>query len=90
MMITLKKTSKYQESRDKFVKNNVKRGEALIKTIRLLVENPMHPSLHLEKLIGSGVWTIRIDSGNRIYFIWIDKNTVLLIDIGPHDKYRRY
>jgi len=44
----------------------------------------------MEKLKGSLYWTIRISLSNRIFFIWIDKKTALLIDIGPHDKYRKF
>ncbi len=89
-MISLQKTSKYQRERNKFVINSVSKTNALIKTLKIFVSNPRHPSLHLEKLSGSKIWTIRIDKGNRIFFYWIDEKTVLLLDIGPHDKYRRY
>lgn len=54
------------------------------------MNNPNHPSLNLEKLKGSDYWTIRIDKGNRIFFKWIDKTEALFIDIGKHDKYRKY
>lgn len=89
-MITLSKTKRYQAARDIFIKNNLQRGNLLIKILSLFVQNPLHPSLNLEKLKGTKIWTIRIDKGNRIFFMWVDKQTVLLIDIGPHDKYRRY
>lgn len=89
-MIILKKASRYQRQRDKFVKNNSRREKALIKTLDRFVSAPFHPSLKLEKLEGSDVWSIRIDRENRLFFIWIDKRTALLIDIGPHDKYRKY
>ena len=61
-----------------------------IKAVSLFVRNPKHPGLKLEKLKGSSFWTIRIDRGNRIFLSWIDKKSALLIDIGKHDKYRRY
>lgn len=89
-MINIRKTSRYDRERDKFVKNNPKRANALIKTLDKFVHNPNHPSLNLEKLKGSRIWTIRIDKGNRIFFSWINESTALFIDIGKHDKYRRY
>lgn len=61
-----------------------------IKAISLFVLNPKHTSLNFEKLKGSEVWTIRIDKSNRIFFYWIDDFTALFIDIGKHDKYRKY
>lgn len=72
------------------MKNNLDLLNKTIKTITLFVKNPKHPSLKLEKLKGSSSWTIRIDKGNRIFLTWIDKTTALFIDIGSHDKYRKY
>ena len=68
-MIVIRKTSGYEKARDKFVKNNTKRGKALIKTLDQFSQDPTHPSLNLEKLRGSKIWTIRIDRGNRIFFL---------------------
>lgn len=89
-MIIILKTSRYERERNKFIKNNIKRANALIKTLNKFAYNPTHPSLNLEKLAGTKVWTVRIDKRNRIFFYWIDKQTVLFVDIGKHDKYRRY
>lgn len=89
-MIDIRKTPRYNRERDKFVRNNPKNANALVKTLNKFAHNPKHPSLKLEKLKGSRVWTIRIDKGNRIFLFWIDKSTALFIDIGKHDKYRRY
>lgn len=89
-MILIKKLPQYEKQRDKFVRNNIQRGEALIKAQQLFVQDPKHPGLNLEKLKGSETWTIRIDKGNRIFFLWVDKTTTLFIDIGEHDKYRKY
>lgn len=89
-MITILKTSRYERERNKFIKNNIKNANVLIKTLKKFVKNPIHPSLNLEKLKGTRIWTIRIDRGNRIFFSWINKTIALFIDIGKHDKYRRY
>lgn len=89
-MIIIFKTSKYERAREKFVKNNPTNGGLLIKTLENFSRNPNYPSLHLEKLSGSGFWTIRIDKGNRIFFYWIEESKALFIDIGKHDKYRKY
>lgn len=89
-MIKIEYSTKYLSSRGKFVKNNLDLLNKTIKATSLFVNNPKHPSLKIEKLKGSLVWTIRIDKGNRIFFYWIDNNTALFIEIGKHDKYRRY
>ncbi len=83
-------SASYYRALKGFVKNNKINAENIKKALRLLKENPSHPSLNLEKLKGSQIWTIRIDKGNRIFFSWIDKTTALFLDIGKHDKYRKY
>ena len=89
-MVQLQYFSKYLSSRAKFLKNNPNLFGKTTKAIFLFVDNPKHPSLNLEKLKGSSYWTIRIDKGNRIFFIWINKTTALFIDIGKHDMYKKY
>jgi hypothetical protein len=89
-MIIFEYSSHFLKSRKKFLKNQPKLAEATIKAITLFYQDPTHPSLHLEKLRNNSVWTIRIDIGNRLFFIWKTSNTALFIDVGPHDKYRRY
>lgn len=89
-MVVILKTSRYERERNKFIKGDRKRSAALIKTLKQFASNPNHPSLNLEKLAVTKIWTIRIDRGNRIFLYWIDKNTAIFIDIGKHDKYRKY
>jgi plasmid maintenance system killer protein len=89
-MITISYSPSYLALRKKFLRGNVKLLNKTIKAISLFVQNPQHPSLNLEKLKGSKIWTIRIDKGNRIFFYWINQSTALFIDIGKHDKYRKY
>lgn len=80
----------YFRSLKGFVKNNKRNAENTQKALKIFKENPRHPSLNLEKLGGTKLYTIRIDKGNRIFFSWIEKEKALLIDIGKHDKYRKY
>ncbi len=89
-MIKIGYSARYISSRNKFVKNNLDLLNKTIKATSLFVKNPKHPGLNLEKLKGSAVWTIRVDKGNRIFFSWVDNSTALFIDIGEHDKYRKY
>lgn len=89
-MIKIEYSPKYLFSRKKFLKGDPALLNSTIKAISLFVTNPKHPSLNLEKLKGSSIWTIRIDKRNRIFFQWLDISTTLFLDIGKHDKYRRY
>lgn len=86
----IKLTSNYYRSLRQFVKNNKRNATKIKKVLTLFKDNPGHPSLNLEKLKGTKTWTIRIDKGNRIFLSWVDESAVLLIDIGRHDKYRKY
>lgn len=83
-------SASYYRALKSFVKNNKKNAENIKKALKLLKENQHHPSLNLEKLRGSKIWTIRIDKSNRIFFFWGDSRVIILIDIGKHDKYRKY
>ncbi|OGE24844.1 hypothetical protein A3C26_00215 [Candidatus Daviesbacteria bacterium RIFCSPHIGHO2_02_FULL_39_12] len=89
-MIQIKYSVKYLSERKKFLKNNSKLLNKTIKTIKIFAKNPQYPGLKLEKLRGYSIWTIRIDKGNRIFLTWINTSTALFIDIGKHDKYRKY
>ncbi|MBI4036691.1 hypothetical protein HY386_02335 [Candidatus Daviesbacteria bacterium] len=86
----IKLSASYLHALKGFVKGNQRNAESTKKAIRLFKQNPRHPSLNLEKLQGLKVWTIRINKGNRIFFIWLDESTALFIDIGKHDKYKKY
>lgn len=80
-------SSKFTRELEKFVKNDKSRAKAVKKALNLLINNPLSPGLNIEK-ITTEIWTIRIDKGNRIFFTFVDKRAILLIDIGKHDKYR--
>lgn len=89
-MIQLHYSPAYLSARAKFLKNNPKLLKKTTKAISFFVNNPKHPGLNLEKLGGLDIWTIRIDKGNRIFFQWINESTAIFVDIGKHDKYKRY
>jgi mRNA-degrading endonuclease RelE of RelBE toxin-antitoxin system len=49
--------------------------------------NPLHPSLHTEKLHpkSKSVWSFRVDKNYRVVFRVLEKDKVVFIAIGPHD-----
>jgi len=89
-MIKLEVTTRFKYQHKRFVKKSSSRQKLVAQTLNKLLRNPNHPSLNIEKLSGSGYWSIRIDKSNRIFFIWLEKTVIMLIDIGSHDKYRKY
>ena len=68
----IKLSANYYRALKNFVKNNKRNAENIKKALKLLKENKYHPSLNLEKLKGSHIWTIRIDKSDRIFFYWTD------------------
>lgn len=52
---------------------------AILETIQRLDENPMHPSLKVERVRSQpGVWAARIDRANRLLFLWEGEMKTLL------------
>lgn len=63
----------------------------LKKRFGLFFQNIFHPSLRTEKLEPKhkNIWSFRMDKSYRVIFTFTDKETILLLDIGPHDIYRK-
>jgi len=56
------------------------------KAIRLLLENPRHPSLHLKKIQGTpGIWEVRVDKSCRMT-LEIQADVYILRNVGKHDE----
>jgi mRNA interferase RelE/StbE len=55
------------------------------KALRLLAENPRHPSLRLKKIQGApGIWEARVDRNCRLT-LEIRSDSLLLRNVGKHD-----
>lgn len=77
---------KSYESLDKSIQKKTK------KQFQLFLQNLFHPSLNTEKLQpkNKNIWSFRIDRNFRVIFTFLDQETILLLDIGPHDIYKKY
>ncbi len=53
----------------------------------LLEVNPLHPSLHIEKLVPKHkeLWSMRVDRSYRILFRFLKADAVVFLTVGPHD-----
>lgn len=90
LKIKLEYSQHFLSERKKYVKNNRERFEDYKKAVVLFLLNPLHAGLNIEKLRNAkGVYTIRLNRSDRIFFIWKEENTALFVDIGKHDKYRK-
>lgn len=82
--------TQFHSSYKKFIKGNPSLKQKVNNILTRFAKNPQHPSLRLEKLQGSKAWTIRVDRGNRLFFIWSDAgDTAIFFLVGPHDAYRK-
>ncbi len=68
----------------KSLKEKAKEREVLFR------EDPFHPLLNTHKLHGKDkeFWAFYIDYKNRIKFIFLEKDTVLFMEIGDHNIYK--
>lgn len=81
----------FLSERRKYIKNNPRKFLDYKKAITLFVSNTSHPSLNIEKLKNTkGIYTIRLNKSDRMFLIWKEEKTALFLDIGKHDKYKRY
>ena len=85
------KITETEQFRKSFNKLDNKLQKKTKKQFKLFLENLFHPSLNTEKLEpkNNNIWSFRIDKSSRVIFTFPEKKTILLLDIGPHDIYRK-
>ena len=88
-MFELLYTDEFKRRYDKLpssIQRKIEKQEKLFRT------NPFHPSLHTEKLIPKKeeLWSIRVDLRYRIIFRFLDGQSVVLMNVGPHDRIYRF
>lgn len=79
----------YQKRLRKFIQSHKDMAVRYEKTIRILEENPHHPSLRLHKLRGtmSDYYAVSINIEYRIILdFMIVYEVIVLLDIGTHDE----
>ena len=72
-------TKKFETEYNKLPKNIREKAK---KQEKLFKSNPLHPSLHTEKLFPKWkeVWSFRIDKNYRVVFRFLDKDKVLFLN----------
>jgi mRNA-degrading endonuclease YafQ of YafQ-DinJ toxin-antitoxin module len=81
-------TDQYTKRAARFLRQHPQLHEQYAKTLVLLQENPLHPSLRLHPLRGklSGLHSISINLRYRITMeLLITRNEIVPINIGDHD-----
>jgi len=58
----------------------------------MFIQDPRHPSLKIHKLKGrlQECLAFRLMNGYRVLFEFSASDTVHLLDVGAHDRYKRY
>jgi len=82
-------TDSYIKRATKFIKKHPDLLQQYEKTLKLLEENPYHPSLRLHKLDGrlSELYSISVNIVYRITLDFIiDKDNIILINVGKHEE----
>lgn len=66
--------------------------EDFAEKISLFIKNPRNPKLKTHKLHGNiqHCLAFNLHDGYRVLFEFIDRDTIDLLDIGPHDKYSKW
>ena len=65
--------------------------QRVVRRLAIFQKDPFNPQLKTHKLSGRirGYWSFSVDYSNRIMFEFVGEESVGLIDIGPHEIYRR-
>ena len=82
-------TESYNKRARKFIKKHTHLLKQYEKTLRLLEVNPYHPALRLHKLKGklSNLYSVSINISYRISLNFlIEKDKIILIDVGTHEE----
>jgi addiction module RelE/StbE family toxin len=72
----------------KKIRNNDELKKKFWEAMKLFLQEPFHNNLRTHKLTGKleGLWAFSVMYDCRVIFKFIDKDKILLIDIGGHDE----
>lgn len=59
--------------------------------LKILVENPAHPSLRVKRIKGTAsLWEMSANMDIRIIFEFSDGTIIILVDVGHHNILKKY
>lgn len=78
----------FKRSYKKKIKNNQELKKRFWDAVELFSKEPFNSRLRTHKLTGKlkGLWAFSVAFDCRVIFKFLDKDEVLLIDIGGHDE----
>ena len=81
-------TKKFEKNYKQLSKNEQK---VLKEKIKLLIENPMHPSLRTKKIQGTdNFMEFSVNMSIRVIWYYENDNIILMLDIGHHDILKKF
>ncbi|MCP4269347.1 MAG: type II toxin-antitoxin system mRNA interferase toxin, RelE/StbE family [Candidatus Brocadiaceae bacterium] len=87
-MIKITWDQSFKRQYKKKIKNNNELKKKFWKNMELFSQNFFNLRLRTHKLTGKleGLWAFSIDNDCRIVFKFLEKDEILLIDLGSHDE----
>jgi mRNA-degrading endonuclease YafQ of YafQ-DinJ toxin-antitoxin module len=86
MTLKIRRSDKFIKNLKRLLRDKTIEITQVEKFLRLLVENPGHPSLRTKKIQGiQGVFEASLNMDIRVTFNYIKPDTIYLRNIGLHD-----
>ncbi len=86
-MPNLYRSERFSKAIVKLLKKGILNGEQLVKFLKLIEENPQHPSLRVKKIQGTDcIFEASINMSIRVTFEYVKPDSIYLRNAGEHDK----
>ncbi|KKU91923.1 hypothetical protein A3H89_01850 [Candidatus Amesbacteria bacterium RIFCSPLOWO2_02_FULL_48_11] len=80
----LRLTASFKREYSKITRGNRDLKKKVFKQLRLLLENPRHPSLRLHKYHGKEWWSVSVDMSIRV-LVSFEADYIVVFHIGKHE-----
>ena len=85
-MPQISRSDKFMKELQKLIKKGILTIDQAEKFLRLIADNPRHPSLRIKKIQGtSDIFEASVNMSVRVTFQFVKPDSVCLRNIGEHD-----
>ena len=85
-MPNLHRSERFMKELKKLLKKGVLTVEQVEKFLKMIEQNPQHPSLRTKKIQGTdGIFEASITMAIRVTFHYVKPDTIYLRNVGEHD-----
>ena len=86
-MPNLYRSERFSKAVVKLLKKGILHGDQIVKFLKLIEENPQHPSLRVKKIQGTdSIFEASINMTIRVTFEYVKPCVIYLRNAGEHDK----